>query len=167
MAKVAIGLTTLKMGNIAGDGGMGTSLTTVGYTVADTAIMSTEEGQSTEFLIEEQDDAVYSILSQKGKTTLAWSCYDVDADTLVKFFGGTKIAGPPESWESPASTPEIEQSIELTMKAGGKVEIARAKIVAKMTWAFQKSKLAQIDIVATVLTPTKVGEPPIVITDAA
>src|SRR5688572_16446799 len=108
MAKTAVGLTTLKMGAIAGDGGMGTSLTQLGHTVADTAVLSTEQGTTTDFKVEEQDDPVYSIQSEKGRTTLAWSSYDVDAETLVRLFGGTRTAGPPEVWEAPASTPEIE-----------------------------------------------------------
>lgn len=167
MPKVAIGLSSIKLGTIAGDGGLATSFTEVGYTVADTAILATEEGQTSEFNIEETDEAIYSIVSQKGKTTLSWSCYDVDPDTLIKFFGGTKTAGPPAVWNAPDSVPEIEVSIQVNMKAGGKVEVVRAKIAAKLNWAFQKSKLAQIDIVATVLTPTKAATAPFRITNAA
>lgn len=167
MAKIGIGLASLKMGPIAGDGGMGTSLTLLGYTVADTAVLATEAGTTTDFKIEEQDDPVYSILSEKGRTTLSWSSYDVDADTLVRLFGGTKTVGPPEVWEAPAATPEIEQSIETVMKAGGKIEIPRAKVVANFQWNLQKTKLAQIDIVATLLTPTKPATGPMKITDAA
>lgn len=165
MAKVSVGLQTLKIGAIAGDGGMGTTLQTIGYTVADTCTLTTEEGQTTDFKVEEQDDPVYSIVSEKGKRTLNWSIYDVDVDTLVLFFGGTKTVGPPDVWEAPASESEIEKSIELVAKNGWKVEIPRAKIVAKFQWNFQKTKLAQIDIVATILVPTKVGEAPITITE--
>jgi hypothetical protein len=167
MPKVAIGLTSIEISAIAGDGGLGTSFAAVGYTVADTAVLATEEGQTTEFNIEEQDEAIYSIVSQKGKTTLSWSCYDVDTDTLIKFFGGTKTAGPPEVWSAPDAVPEIEVSIRVNMKTGGKVEIVRGKIAAKLNWAFQKSKLAQIDIVATILAPTKAATPAYRIHDAA
>jgi hypothetical protein len=167
MPKTKIGLTSIKTGAIAGDGGMGTSLSDIGYTVADTAILATEQGTTTDFKIEEQDDPVYSILSEKGRTTLSWSTYDVDAETLVRLFGGTRTAGPPEKWEAPATTPELEQSIEANMKDGGKIEIVRAKIVSNFQWNLQKTKLAQIDIVATVLTPTKANTPSIAITDAS
>jgi hypothetical protein len=167
MPKYSIGLTSIKIGAIAGDGGMGTSLTTVGSTVADTCILASEEGQTTDFLIEEQDDPVYSITSQKGKITLAWSCYDVDPDTLVLFFGGTKVTGPPEGWEAPDTIAEVEKSIEVVPKNGGKIEIVRAKIAAKFNWSLQKSKLAQIDLVATVLAPTKAATPPMTITSTS
>lgn len=167
MAKTSIGLSLLRMGAVAGDGGMGTSLTALGYTVADTAVLATEQGTTTDFKIEEQDDPVYSIQSEKGRTTLSWSCYDVDADTLVRLFGGTKTAGPPEVWEAPPSTPEFEYSIELTPKSGGLIQIPRAKVVANFQWNLQKTKLAQIDIVATILTPTKANTGPIKITDPA
>ena len=165
MPKTAIGLTSIKMGNIAGDGGMGTSLALLGYTTADTATLTTEEGQTTDFKVEEQDDPVESIVSEKGKRTLNWSSYDVNVDALVKFFGGTKTAGPPAVWNAPASEIEQEQSLELITKNGWKIEIVRAKIVAKFQWNFQKTKLAQIDITATILVPTKANTAPIKITE--
>lgn len=165
MSKVAVGLKTLKMGAIAGDGGMGATLTTVGYTVADTCTLTTEEGQTTDFKVEEQDDPIYSIVSEKGKRTLNWSIYDVDVDVLVLFFGGTKTVGPPDVWDAPASEAELEKSIEIVTKNDWKVEIPRAKIVAKFQWNFQKTKLAQIDITATILVPTKANTAPIKITE--
>jgi hypothetical protein len=165
MANYSLGLTSLKLGAIAGDGGMGTSLVVLGNTVADTAILATEEGQTADFSIEESDDPVYSIVSQKGKTTFSWSCYDVDADILLQFFGGTVAAGPPQVWSAPDTVPELEQSIELVPKTGGKIEIVRAKISAKLNWSMNKTKLAQIDIVATVLAPTKAATPPYKITN--
>ena len=164
MAKYSLGLTSLKLGAIAGDGGMGTSLVVLGNTVADTAILATEEGQTADFSIEESDDPVYSIVSQKGKTTLSWSCYDVDADILLKFFGGTST-GTPKVWSAPDTVPELEQSIELVPKTGGKIEIVRAKISAKLNWSLNKTKLAQIDLVATVLAPTKAATAPYKITN--
>lgn len=166
MPKYAIGLATFKMGAIAGDGGMGTSLVALGNTVADSASITTEEGQTQDFNIEEQDDPVMSIQSEKGKITINWSCYDVDADVLQKFFGGTVAAGPPKVWSAPDSTPILEQSIEITPKSGGKIEVVRAQVVARLNWALNKTRLAQIDITATVLAPTKAATPSMKITNS-
>jgi hypothetical protein len=165
MPKYSIGLTSIKLGAIAGDGGMGTTLVALGNTVSDTCVLATEEGQTAEFKIEEQDDPVYTVQSEKGKTTLTWSCYDIDADILQAYFGGTVAAGPPKVWSAPDSVPIIEKSIEIVPKNGGKIEIVRAQIIAKLNWALNKQRLAQIDFVATVLAPTKAATAPMKITN--
>jgi hypothetical protein len=167
MGKYKIGISTIKIGAIAGDGGMGTSLTVVGDTVAGTASLITEEGTKTDFKIEEADDPVYSILSEKGKITLAWSTYANDAATLEKFFGGTVTAGPPEKWAAPDSLPELEKSVEVTLKSGGKIEIVRAKLISKINWPLDKTKMAQIDITASILKPTKAATASMTVTDGA
>jgi len=239
MAKKSIGLTSILMGPIALDGGIGLSLTQIGATVSDSAVMSTSAGTFTDFNIEEQDTPFYSIESQKGKTTVAWSTYDMDVDTLIRLFGGTKIAGiigavsssivtapgtgytsaptvafsggggtgaagtaiisagavtgvtitnpgsgyttaptialsggagtgatatsaistTSDIYVAPDTTPEIEQSVVITTKDNWIISIVRAKINAVLTWNFQKTKLAQVAITATILTPTKSNTP--------
>lgn len=159
MAKKSFGLASWKMGNIAGDGGMGTSLTQVGATVSDTASLTTDEGSKSDFNIEESDAPFFSTESTAQKQTLNLSSYDVDLDTVARFFGGTVNAGPPRTWDMPDTLPVIERSIEINTKDGWKIEIPRASITAKMQWNLQKTKLAQIDISAVILQPTKSGEP--------
>lgn len=88
MAKKSIGLSSIRMGAIASDGGMGTALTQIGATVSDTASLTTAEGTKTDFTIEESDSPFYSIESAPGTKTLAWSSYDVDLDTIARFWGG-------------------------------------------------------------------------------
>jgi hypothetical protein len=164
MPKHTFGLANVEMGAIAGDGGMGTSLVAVGETVSDTAIVSSEDNTVTDFTVEESDSPVESIVSARGKLTFAWSTFNVEADNLVKFFGGTKVTGPPVKWQAPDAFPDIEQSLKLTDKKGNVVEIPRAKLSPKFGLSFQKTKLGQVDIVATVLQPTKAGEKRITIT---
>lgn len=164
MAKKAIGLEYIKMGAIAGDGGMGTSLTQVGATVADSAAMTTAEGTTSDFGIEESDNPFYSIISAPGTKTLAWSTYDVDLDTLARFWGGTVAAaagGAGRKWQMPDALPVIERSVEIKTKDGWYLRIARMSISARLTWNLKKTALAQIDITGTVLKPTKVGVEPI------
>ncbi|RPE05555.1 hypothetical protein EGT74_24540 [Chitinophaga lutea] len=163
MAKKSIGLASLKMGDIAADGGMGAALSALGATVSDTAVLANEAASVTDFLVEEQDDPFFS-QSTPGKRTLTWSTYDVDPATLERVFGGTytpatALVG--ASWEAPASTPTIEQSIELTTKDGWVISIVRAKIDAVLQWNFQKTKLAQVDLTATILIPTKAATSPL------
>lgn len=249
MAKKIFGLASVKMGAVANDGGMGTSLVAVGETVSETAVMTQEDNTTNEFTIEESDSPVESIVSEVGAVTFAWSSYKVDAATLYKFFGGTvtpyiavggvkttnslvggsaytngfytdvpltggtgtgataniTIAGgavtavdmvnrgsgyttsdelsasasniggtgtgftidaatvqtssaQQELWEAPDAFPDVEVSLELTDKKGNVVKLPRNKISAKFNLSFNRTSLGQIDMVATVLQPTKVGE---------
>lgn len=162
MPAYKIGLVDIKIGAIAGDGGMGTTLVAIGNTVADSPSFTTEDPTKQDFNIEEQDAPVYSITTSPGKKSFAWSCYDVDADTMVDLFGGTKVAaagGAPEMWKAPNQLPEIEKSLQLNWKNGGGIDFPRVKITSKVAFSFKKTALSQIDIVADVLQPTKANEP--------
>lgn len=248
MAKKVFGLASVKIAPIAGDGGMGTALTTVGETVSGTATMTSEDNTVTDFNIEESDSPVESIVSQAGKITFAWSSYNIAYNTLVKLLGGTgnlprpvgalnvlgtitagtlytagfyenvpltggagtgavaniTVAGggvtavelvslgsgyaggtplsasaaniggtgsgfavavtsvfssaEQEKWSAPDSFPDIEKSLALIDKKGNLIQMARVKISTKLGLSFTKDKLGQLDMVATVLQPTKVGE---------
>jgi len=92
MAKLSIGLTSLKLSAIATDGGMGTALSELGATVGDSAALTTAEGTKTDFVIEESDNPFYSIESAPGAKTLAWSTYNVDLDVLARLWGNVVSA---------------------------------------------------------------------------
>lgn len=248
MAKKVFGLASLKIADIAGDGGMGTNLQTVGETVSGTAVTSQGDNTSTEFTIEESSSPIESIVSAEGKITVAWSSYRVDYITMKKLFGGTgnyyQVAGTiltlgsitpgtlytngyyenvtmtggagtgaranitvagggvtaveiisggsgyaaannlsaiaadiggtgsgfqvpvasvasttlAESWAAPDSFPDVEKSLQLTDSRGNILKVPRAKIAAKIGLSFAKDKLGQIDMVATILQPTKTNE---------
>lgn len=248
MAKKIFGLASAKIAPIAGDGGMGTELETVGETVSGTATMSQEDNTVTDFTIEESDSPVESIVTAAGKVAFNWSSYKVAYATLVKLLGGTGnlprpvgalnvlgaltggtgytngfyenvpltggagtgatanitvaggavtavvltslgqgyAGGTPlsasnanlggagsgfsqavtsvystaelEKWEAPDAFPDVEKSIELTDKKGNVILIPRAKISTKVSLSFAKDKLGQLDMVATILQPTKSGE---------
>lgn len=89
MAKHTYGLATIKIGDIASDGGVATSFVEVGETVIGTAKMTSEDATTTDFNIEESDSPIESIVSTPSKITLVWSTYNVDSVTLGKFLGGT------------------------------------------------------------------------------
>lgn len=254
MSKYKIGLVSMKLGDIAGDGDMGTSLTAIGDTVAGSAAMETTEATVQDFKIEESDSPVLSIKTEADKIVINWSTYNNSADALVKLFGGTKVAATTdgvatigsitagslytdgtytdvaltggtgtgakativvsggavtgvtitspgngytaadsltasaadiggtgsgfavavatvadtnEQWKAPDAIPEIEQSLEAAWKTGGKIQVPRAKITAKLSMSFKRDALSQVDISASVLQPTKVGVPRMTITSDA
>jgi hypothetical protein len=152
------GLTSVKIGAIAGDGGMGTALVALGNTVAGSMQLTSEEGTTTDFNIEEQDKPVKSII-QAGATRLTWECYDVGGETMAKLFGGTYDSGT-DTYTSPDKVVAQELSLELTSAEGHVMSIVRASVFPTFNWSFSKDALAKISVSATILQPTKVGEKP-------
>lgn len=157
MSKYVYGLVTIKLGDVANDGTMGTALTAIGDTVKDSCIFNETEATKTEFFIEESDDPVDSFTSQKGIETISWSTYNCSAQNLQRLFGGTVTGagtvGDPYKWQPSDNQPEIEQSIEITDRKGNKLQVVRAKLTPKKAISFQATRLGQIDIVATILAP--------------
>lgn len=69
-------------------------------------------------------------------------------------------------WEAPDTFPDLEKSVELLDKNGTKIQIPRAKISGKFSFSFAKTKIGQMDLVATVLQPEGSGVKRLVKIDA-
>jgi hypothetical protein len=167
MSAFGNGLQKVELSAIAGDGGVGVAFTQLGNTLQDSASLTSAQGQTTDFNIEESDAPVLSI-TKTGTLTLKWSCVDVSADTLVALFGGTKTGAgtvaSPYIYTPPAAIVAIEKSVKLTDLQGNILTIVRASIYPAFNWGFSKTKIAQIDITAAILTPTKANTKPFTIT---
>lgn len=154
----ASGLVSVKVGAIAADGGMGTSLTALGNTVAGSMQMTSEEGTTTDFNIEEQDKPVKSII-QAGATRITWECYDIGGETMQKLFGGTYDSGT-DTYSAPDKVVAQELSLEITSAEGHVLSIVRASVFPTFNWSMSKDALGKIAVSATVLAPTKAATAP-------
>jgi hypothetical protein len=154
----AVGITSIKIGAIAGDGGMGTSLTSLGSTFEGTVNFEQDDAAVTEFYSEEADDPIYQS-KKAGLKKFNWAIVDWTPENMVRGFGGT-VTGSGESavWHSPSTLPTVEMSVEIITTSLTKYEITRASLVAKISASLGRSSMGQMPIVATVLAPTKVGE---------
>jgi hypothetical protein len=152
-----IGLSSIKIGNIATDGGMGSSLAQLGLTYQDTCKMSQDDPETTDFYAEEVDDPVFSV-SKAGKITFAFSIMNPELATLQKTMGGTVTGtGDAARWSPPDTMPIIEQSVRITPNYGIAFDIPRMKIAAKINSEFSKKGILLIEVTGTVLVPTKAG----------
>lgn len=162
--KRSIGVASIKIGGIAVDGGMGTTLAVVGKTYRDSAELVQDDPELTDIECEEDDDPVETI-EKIGARTLRWSIMDYEPDTLVKVLGGTVTGAgteiDPKIWNAPTVSPSLEQSVEIISKTGVKFTIPRAKIMAKLNARLVKNGVALVDIQAKVLTPTKAATAPL------
>jgi hypothetical protein len=156
MAEVrALGLEYIKVGDVGATGGMGETLAALGVTYKDTAELVQADAEVTEFFSEENDDPEEEI-SKRGVVEVRWSIINYSPEEMVKVLGGT-VSGtaPNDSWEAPATQPDIEKSIQIKDKVSGRIlQIPRAKVTAKLNWKLARTGIAMIDIVAKVLTPT-------------
>jgi hypothetical protein len=157
----SIGLTYIKVGEIAQDGGMGTSLSALGVTYQDTAELVQDDPEITNIYSEENDEPE-EVIETQGPKKLKWSIMNYDPDQLIRVLGGTSTGNSPNKvWSAPISKTPIELSIEILTKKGVLLQIPRAKITAKINFQFRKKGVALVDIEATILTPTKTNTAPL------
>ena len=126
----------------------------------DSCVFASEDPQETEIEVEEVDDPI-DIITLGGKKTLKFTLADPDETALALLMGGTGVATPgSESYTAPDTFPITEKSIKVTPTKGLILSIPRARIVAKFNGVFSKSANFKVDVVATVMTPTKSGLAP-------
>lgn len=161
MAEIrTLGLKSIKLGDVANDGGMGTSLTILGVTVQDTAELTQDDPEITNIYSEENDDPE-EVIEIKGVRKLKWSIMNFDPDTIERVLGGDSDG---TIWEAPDAQASIEASIEIIDARDYLIEIPRAKINAKLNMQFRKKNVGMIDIEAIILKPTKTNTPSITFT---
>jgi hypothetical protein len=159
MVKVfTLGLSKIEMGAIGNDGGMGSTLSQLGYTNQDSAQLTMEVPTATEFFAEEVDDPV--LVSKKaGAITFAFDIMNPAPEVLAQMLGGTAGKSEPtladnDKWEAPDSVSDIEQSLKITPKQGFIFEVPRASISANLTGNFAASSIMLLHVEAKVMTPT-------------
>jgi len=171
MAKKVYGLSSVMVGAIANDGGMGTSLTELlGATVKDSASLIYTEPSVEDIEIEESDDPYDQIVTTAGKWELKMNSYNVSAKTMGNVVGGTYTAGTsgaPDTWESPDQLVQQEKSFKVTTRSGMVIDMPRVKYLAVPQFDFAKSKLGTINLTGTPLKPTKAGLKTVKLTDPA
>ena len=152
-----VGLSSIEVGEIATDGGMGTALETLGLTYQDTCKFMQEDPETTDFYAEEVDDPVFS-MSRSGKNIFNFSIMNPELVTLQKLLGGTITGtGSAAKWSPPIVMPIIEKSVRITPQQGLLFNIPRMKIVTKINGEFSKKGLFLLEVTGTVLQPTKAG----------
>jgi hypothetical protein len=130
-----------------------TGYTKFGLTYEDTAKMAQEEGESTEFYAEEEDDAIEEI-SKAGKITFSFSVMNPTLECLKRLFGGEVAT---DVWAYPDAEAQVEESLIILPKKGLKFQVPRAKLKAKFNGEFSKKGLLLIEVTATVMKPTTSG----------
>ena len=153
------GLKSILIGDIAVDGGPGTTLTEViGQTVIDSAALTSTEATIEDINIEETDTAIKRLRSTPATLSLAFATYNQDPTVLQLLFGGTVTDG---VWSAPVSgLSSVEKTVQVTTKDDVVITFPRMDLSAVLDWGFAKSRLGQTNITGSVLTPEKAGVAP-------
>jgi len=155
MGKVRnIGMDAILVGDIEPDGGLATVLESIGRTYRETASITQEENQVQDFMVEEEDDPIESIVTQKGSTSVVWDVVDFDPVIMKKIWGGEVVN---EQWMEPASLIEVEQSVRLVPKIGKPFTFPRCKLSAVLVYNATRTDIARIRVTAKKLQPKKAG----------
>lgn len=163
MPKYGNGLTSVSFGTIANDGGIASSFTQLGSTLAGSMKWESAEGTKQEFFIEEQNDPVLS-KTQSGSSTVSWTCVDISPVKMQEMFGGTVTGagttGDEYIYHAPVGgISAVEKSLKIVNGEGDEFLIVRASVFPAFSMAFAKDQIGQINIKATILTPTKANTP--------
>ena len=162
MANYSYGLKGFKIGAIAEDGGLGTSLAAIGNTVKGSFNITSDEAQTKDFFIEEDDNnPILTLQTQPATLTVAGEIYDVSPATAVKLLGGTAASG---GYTPPDTPTAIEVSAEAETDNGVLFKIVRLRIFARWEWQFTSEELGKIAFTAKVLKPTKAATAPYTVT---
>lgn len=177
MDKNVYGLSSVLIGDIANDGGMGTVLAELlGATKKDSASLIETEATYEDVPIEETPGTYRKIETAPAKWELKLSSYAVSAQKLAELKGGTYTpavaanggtAAVPASWEAPLKSFQLNKSVKAVSQSGFVFEIPKMFISVKATFNLAVSQMGTLDVTGTVMIPDKAGVGPIKISEPA
>jgi len=164
MAKYGVGLKDLKIGAQTEEGGMSTSLISVGKVYKETASIIDEDGTVTKHFAENDRYPFLTVYEAAG-TTIKFTLTDIAPDKLKDFFGG-EVESATKAWKSPMVSFSCERSLSLETVMGLTVDIPNAFIYAKLNWNLAQKEIAKVEITAEVQAPKVASESPMIIKES-
>lgn len=160
--KITRGLDKIEVGDLAGDGGPGTTLAALGYSDRDSAVTLIEEDPTVDRLYAHEIDEPLDTEVTGGAKQLLFTLVDPDLAALAAVFGGTITGtGSTATYEFPSTKTILEQTVKITPRKGYIITITRGALYGKINADFAKAAKFAVDIVVDALQPTKAGIGPI------
>lgn len=163
----SVDLTKYEMGAVGADGAMGGSLTQYNGIKEGTCVLALEAPTTTDINIEESSTPFYAAPSGKV-TEFTLTLLDLAMADLVNFLGGTftaGVGGTNDTFEHPAATPTIIQSVQLTSAntEGDPIvrQFPRCQLFASESQTLTKTDAIGLDILVKVLQPIDASGDPI------
>lgn len=107
------------------------------------------------------DIPAISIKEKAGIQKVAFNLMEIDADVLVKLFGGTATGvAPNKSYAAPRTVVDIYGSAELVSDTDLKISIPKALLVANFNWDLSRKAISNIEVeIYVVLSETDTDMP--------
>lgn len=161
MATLSINAKSVKMGDIAADGGAATVLTTFGDIKESTFKITEAEGNKTPIRVLGKSKPRTNIV-QDGDTTVAFDLIDFDPEVMADLMGGTVTgAAPNQIWNAPVIKPKVVKTIQVVDAEDYVWTLAAVELSATLQGVFSPTDVNTIRVTGTVLQPTKEGVAPI------
>ncbi|MDQ6482221.1 hypothetical protein [Dyadobacter sp. LHD-138] len=162
MGQITRGLGKIEIGEIAADGGVATVWERLGDTDRDSTAVISEEDPTRDELHALEYDAAADVDITEGAITVSWTLLNADLAALAVLWGGAvEGVGAAQTWERSGVANSLERSIKVTPKKGYVITVVRASIVAKINYDLTKPGKMAVDIVATIMQPTKADTKPV------
>ena len=131
------------------------TLDSLGKIAADTTKWNGDKASVNHFYAAQNPD--YPALSVKDKSGIkkvAFSLMEIDADNLVKVFGGTATGvAPNKSYAATRNEADIHGTCELITETGLKITIPRGHLTANFNWDISRKAVSNIEVEITVELP--------------
>lgn len=151
---------SIRIGDIAVDGGPGTVLTNPGKVRENTLKVTPTAPTDTEFYAEGETSPDI-ITSKKGITAIDFDLMTFDPEVIADLTGGT-VTGVGENmiYHEPSGNTNVEKTIEITDEQDSVWLFPRVKINAMLMGVFTSTDINVVRVTCKVLQPTKAGTAP-------
>lgn len=148
----------LKIGNIAIDGGLATTLVSPGSPRENTVKVTPSDSSDTDFYKEGDDSAPAITITKKGVTMIEYDLLTFDPEVIADLTGGsTTGTGENIIYSEPVGSVIVEKSHVLTDKQGRNWTFPRTKITAHLIGVFTNTDVNVVRVKAKVMMPKKAG----------
>lgn len=156
------GIKKILSGDIAVDGGMGTTLTEHDETLKGTAVLETSDETITWIATEEKGNRL-AIGQNDAETTLTFEIANPSLETQAYYLGGKVVnVGEKKTFSPPSVKGAIEKSFTIETTSGYDIDIVNGKVMAKpLGGTIGTDNVLTMQVVVTVQAPTKAGVEPL------
>lgn len=163
MGKITRGLDKIEVGDVAVDGGPGTSLATLGFTDRDSPVTMVEADPTIDRLYAHEIDTPLDTEVTGGESPFIFTVVDPDLATMAEIFGGTVTGtGSTATYSMPSTKVIKRQTVKITPKKGLIVTIVDGAMYGKINGDWAKAGKVAIDVVVEPQQPTKADTDPII-----
>jgi len=133
----------------------GLTLESLGKILVGTPKFTAEAPSLQQFYAAQNPDyPALQIKEKEGLSKIEFTIMEVDADILVRLFGGVATGvAPAKSYAAPRQSADIHGSAELITESGMKLTVPKAHLVANFNWDISRTAVSQIAVVITIELP--------------